>query len=133
MAIIMTALSTAFLVSPLPPMPRVARSVPFCAATDAPEEYVGAAFDNALKSLLTEARSSSVDVAVDSWLDRLDDNFIPSLGERLEAPLESDDVDELKALMINLKGRSAERFERAKLQLETLLEAGEINKLDAQL
>merc|ERR1712050_95955 len=100
---------------------------------DVPEEYVGATFDKALKSLLAEARESSVETAVDAWLEKLDDNFIPSLGERLEAPLEADNVDELKALMENLTARSAERFDRAKQQLEQLLEAGEINKLDAQL
>jgi len=134
LAVVAVSAISAFLVPPCP-LPRVSRGIVLSAAAtgDAPEEYIGATFDRTLESLLNEARASSVETAVDGWLDRLDDNFIPSLGERLEAPLHADNVDELKALMDDLTVRSAERFSRAKQQLETLLEAGEINKLDAQL
>ncbi|KAL1524184.1 hypothetical protein AB1Y20_019093 [Prymnesium parvum] len=102
-------------------------------AVEPAEDYVGARFDATLQQLLTDARSASVEQAVDVWLDRLDEHFIPSLGERVAAPLQEDNPDELSELMEVLSARSTERFARAKQQLETLLKAGEINKLDAQL
>ena len=132
------AAAAAYLVTPLPTRCVAAASArsacPLATvADDAAEEYIGAKFDAALSSVIADARSSSFDTAVDTWLDRLDENFIPSLGERLEAPLEADNVEELQALMDSLTSRTADGFDRAKQQLEKLLDAGEINALDRQL
>lgn len=90
-------------------------------------------FDATLRALIDEAQQSSVEAAVDSWLPNLDENFIPKLGERLNEPGEGDDLGQLSALMESLESRSLEGFERAKEQLNALLESGEINKMDAAL
>ena len=90
-------------------------------------------FDSVLSALLVDARESSMEDAVDVWLPRLDETFIPSLGELIRESSEPDDVSELSTLMEYLERRSMEGFERAKAQLDELLKSGEINKMDAAL
>ena len=101
-------------------------------------------FDTTLRGMLDEAKAcGSMETAVDTWLDQLDDAFIPELGARIEAAravdpseLEQRDAPSLTQLseaMEVLQDRSARRFELARDQLQSLLGAGEINKMDAQL
>jgi len=72
--------------------------------------------------------------AVDSLIDQLDDTFIPELGARIsDADAGAEELPQMNELMDLLQDRSQQRFERARDQLQTLLEAGEINKMDAQL
>ena len=78
---------------------------------------------------------------VDAWLPRVDDTFIPLLAGRVDAAEAFKDdpananpqLPQLLELNAALQQRVQARFERARDQLETLLGAGEINKLDAQL
>jgi len=101
-------------------------------------------FDSTIRGLLAEAESrGSMDAAVDAWLDRLDDTFLPMLGARIEAAAKSDPAElerldapslaQLTEAMKVLQERTQKRFERSRDQLQTLLGAGEINKMDAQL
>ncbi len=92
-------------------------------------------FDDTLRGMLTSAESSgSMAAAVDSWLERLDDTFIPELGARIaDTDPSSSELPRMNELMTELQGRSQQRFERARDQLQTLLAAGEINQMDAQL
>ena len=93
-------------------------------------------FDATLSDIIREAKTcGSMDGAVDAMLDRLDDNFIPELGARITEPTESDKkvLPQMNELMQTLQSRSQERFERSRDQLQMLLAAGEINKMDAQL
>jgi len=102
---------------------------------NAPTLCAVVSFDEALAGMqrdLTEL--GSAEAAVDTWLSQLDEMFIPTLANKLEAtPADSDELAGLLAIMGVLQQRSVERFERARDQLETLLTAGEINKLDSQL
>ena len=101
-------------------------------------------FDSTIRGVLAEAEScGSMEAAIDAWLDRLDDSFIPMLGARIEAAAASDPAElerldapslaQLTEAMTVLQMRSQERFEQSRDQLQTLLGAGEINKMDAQL
>jgi hypothetical protein len=107
-------------------------------------------FDTALRGILAEAQRSSLDAAVDAWLDRVDETFIPELGSRITAaeaagsallPVEEGKdavpADEwaaqLRGLMEVLTARSKERYARSRDQLQELLGAGEINKMDQRL
>ena len=101
-------------------------------------------FDDTLKGLLGEATASgSMETAVDAYLDRLGDTFIPELGARIEAA-QSSDPAELKRLgapsysqlveaMTVLQSRSEDQYVLAREQLQSLLGAGEINQMDGQL
>lgn len=90
-------------------------------------------FDEALSGILSEADSAgSVDAALEPWLERLDDTFLPMLASKMEvAP--AGELPQLRDLMTALQMRSQAGFERARDQLQTLLGAGEINKMDALL
>jgi len=108
-------------------------------ATNSPEEnqlprmnMTAATFDASLRGVLEEARESSMDAAVDSWLDRLDENFIPDLADRIKIADDSE-LPELQNLMTVLGDRSLMRYERARDQLQTLIGAGEINVMDDQI
>jgi len=92
-------------------------------------------FDETLREVLSSAEASgSMETAVDSWLERLDDTFIPELGARIsDTDPSATELPQLNELMSVLQARSQQRFERARDQLQTLLEAGEINKMDAKL
>mmetsp|Transcript_39830 Transcript_39830/g.79647 ORF Transcript_39830/g.79647 Transcript_39830/m.79647 type:complete len:341 (-) Transcript_39830:168-1190(-) len=101
-------------------------------------------FDDTLKGLLGEAAASgSMETAVDSYLGRLDDTFIPELYARIEAAQSSDPAElermgapsssQLVEAMTVLQSRTKDRYERARDQLQTLLGAGEVNQMDAQL
>ena len=82
-------------------------------------------FDEMLAGMLADADElGSMGKAVDGWLDRLDERFIPMLGSKLEAAEEYDDplLPRLREIMEVMQGRSQDRFERARGQLETLLE-----------
>ena len=104
----------------------------------------GNSFDDTLKGLLAEAEScGSMEAAVDSYLDRLDDVFIPELYARIEAAQASDPAElarlgapseaQLVEAMTVLQSRSEDEYVRARDQLQTLLQAGEINVMDQQL
>lgn len=97
-----------------------------------PEAYP---FDAALAALMAQmANGNSAEEAVDASLESLDEMFIPTLASRIEAaPPDSDELPQLLELMDALRMQSTERFERARDQLQQLLAAGEINKLDSQL
>jgi len=101
-------------------------------------------FDDTLKGLLGKAAAGgSMEAAVDSYLDRLDDTFIPELYARIEAAQASDpeelermgapSASQLVDAMNVLQSRSEDEYVRARDQLQTLLGAGEINQMDAQL
>jgi len=92
------------------------------------------AFDATLEALLADAEDGSVEAALEARLDQLDVNFIPTLASKLEAtPATEPQLPRLQELFTALKDRSEKRFERARDQLQKLLAAGEINKLDAQM
>ena len=77
-------------------------------------------FDETLRAVLAEAESAgSMDAAVDAWLERLDDTFIPDLAARIEGSGAEDDPDaaRMSELMAVLQERSQLRFERARDQL----------------
>ena len=101
----------------------------------------GAEFEEALAGMLATAASDSMEAALDAWLPRVDDTFIPLLAGRVDAAEAFKDdpananpqLPQLLELNAALQQRVQARFERARDQLETLLGAGEINKLDAQL
>ena len=101
-------------------------------------------FDDILKGLLREAETSgSMETAVDSYLDRLDDTFVPELYARIEAAQSSDpaelermgapSAEQLVEAVTVLNSRSEDQYVRARDQLQTLLGAGEINQMDGQL
>ena len=103
-----------------PHVPHRCRAV-VCAESDAPD------FDETLRGLLGEAEAcGSMETAVDTWLTRLDDTFIPELGARITDMTEagSPEVPQLNEVMATLQARSQDRFERARDQLQTLLGAG---------
>ena len=114
-----------------PPMrPVLLRARPLIATQpDAPD------FDDTLRGILANAKTSgSMAAAVDSWLEGLDDTFIPELGARIaDTEPSSAELPRMNDLMTELQGRSQQRFERARDQLQTLLTAGEINRMDSQL
>jgi len=93
-------------------------------------------FEAKLSGLLADAESSgSMDAAIDKWLERLDESFIPDLGVRIETAKDTDapELPQLTAAMTVLQERTQVRFERARDQLQTLLGAGEIRKLDSRI
>lgn len=112
---------------------------------DEPEEppplpaYESSAFDLALRAILEDSEMHGIEAALDARIDQLDEMFIPMLGSKMQALEMSPggeaaaELEQLQALLTSLQERSQERFERARDQLSTLLDAGEINKLDAQL
>ena len=97
--------------------------------------YMDTDFDRALNGILADAAKMGMEPALDSWLERLDDVFIPTLAGRLEASAASGaaELPQLTALFEALQLRTSSRFERAREQLQTLLTAGEINDMNAQL
>lgn len=97
--------------------------------------YADSDFDRALNGILTDAAKMGLEPALDSWLERLDDVFIPTLAGRVEASTASGaaELPQLTALFEALELRTSSRFERAREQLQTLLAAGEINDMNAQL
>lgn len=103
----------------------VRHAAPRCTAT--------LSFDEALDGVLADAKQAgSVEEVLDPWLDKLDENFIPTLASKIEvAP--AGELPQLNELMSALQTRSQQGFERARDQLQSLLGAGEINKMDAQL
>ena len=93
-------------------------------------------FEAKLSGLLADAESSgSMDTAIDKWLERLDESFIPDLGVRIETAKDTDapELPQLTAAMTVLQERTQVRFERARDQLQTLLGAGEIRQLDSRI
>jgi len=101
-------------------------------------------FDDTLKELLAEATTcGSMEKAVESCLESLDDTFIPELYARIEAAQSSDPAElermgapseaQLVEAMAVLQSRSEGEYARARDQLQELLGAGEINAMDAQL
>jgi len=113
-----------------------ARSSPRCAASS--DSAVG--FDEALQSMLAQADDTgSLEGAVDTWLDRLDENFIPMLAGRVEAAglaesgLPDANAPREQELLQLLMQRSQQGFETGRDRLQELLDAGEINKMDARL
>jgi len=97
--------------------------------------YADSDFDRALNGILTDAAKMGLEPALDSWLEWLDDVFIPTLAGRVEASTASGaaELPQLTALFEALELRTSSRFERAREQLQTLLAAGEINDMNAQL
>jgi hypothetical protein len=106
--------------------------------------YADTAFDRALRGIISDADSMGIQPAVDSWLEKIDDLFIPTLASRIDAASASelppelpgggaDELPKLVAVLEALQLRSQDRFERAREQLQTLLTAGEINDMNAQL
>jgi hypothetical protein len=107
-------------------------------------------FDTALRGILAEAERSSLDTAVDAWLDRVDETFIPELASRIASadpagssllPLEvgkdavpaNEWAAQLRGVMDVITARSKERYAQSRDQLQELLGAGEINKMDQRL
>lgn len=97
-------------------------------------------FDEALSGMLKQAEESgSFESAVESWIDRLDESFIPMLAGRVEAAdmseegLPSADAPREKELLQALALRSEKGFDAGRDLLTELLGAGEINKMDAIL
>jgi len=90
-------------------------------------------FDEALAGVLSDAASKgSMEAALDPWLDRLDETFLPTLASKIEVAPDAE-LPLLNELMAALQQRSQTGFERARDQLQALLGAGEINRMDAQL
>ena len=110
-----------------------------CDKTAAPSPvtpaYADTSFDRALDGILTDASTMGLEPALDSWLERLDDLFIPTLASRVDASTASEaaELPQLTALLEALQLRTSDRFERAREQLQSLLAAGEINDMNAQL
>lgn len=130
------AACAAALLLPLRPTMTPPRAAPpRCAA------MTGAEFEEALAGMLSTAASDSMEAALDKYLPQVDDTFIPLLAGRVDAAEAFKDdpananpqLPQLLELNAALQQRVQARFERARDQLETLLGAGEINKLDAQL
>ena len=132
---LLIAATVAALLLPLRPSLAPRAAPPRCAA------MTGAEFEEALAGMLSTAASDSMEAALDAWLPRVDDTFIPLLAGRVDAAEAFKDdpananpqLPQLLELNAALQQRVQARFERARDQLETLLGAGEINKLDAQL
>ena len=126
---------------PAAQIPTALRSVPAprcCATSDSPVHVSASAaaslsFDDALAGILADAKvKGSIDAALDDWLDRLDDVFVPSLANLIAAATD-EERPELEGLMRALNARQEQGYEHARDQLQELLTAGEINKMDAQL
>mmetsp|Transcript_28978 Transcript_28978/g.48105 ORF Transcript_28978/g.48105 Transcript_28978/m.48105 type:complete len:309 (-) Transcript_28978:374-1300(-) len=95
---------------------------------------VAASFDEAMAGMLGEIEAGRpVGEAVGIWLERLDDMFLPTLANRIEASAGLEPEPHLSDIMKELQIRSQQRFERARDQLEELLASGEINRMDAAL
>jgi len=105
------------------------------AAAEPPPAYMDTAFDKALSGILKDASTVGLEPALDSWLERLDDMFIPTLASRIDVAVASEaaELPQLTALLEALQLRSQGRFERAREQLQSLLEAGEVNKMNGRL
>ena len=99
---------------PRPWLPPVRARSPRCAASAG--STVG--FDEALCSIMAQAdETGSLEGAVDTWLDRLDENFIPMLAGRVEAAdlaesgLPDADAPREQELLQLLMQRSQQGFE----------------------
>lgn len=116
----------------LPLAARRAAAPPRCCAAEQSEQPL--LFDDALKALLADAeKAGSVDAALDDgWLDKLDDAFIPSLGNLINSAT-PEELPKLEELMESLQARMAQGYERARDQLQELLKSEEINVMDARL
>eukprot|EP00967_Tisochrysis_lutea_P027060 scaffold31310_cov32-Tisochrysis_lutea.AAC.1 len=114
----------------------VPRASPLVLAETAADKL---SFDEALAGVLAAAESAgSLQPVLDSWLDKVDEMFVPTLASRLEAvsSQEAPDMDEvarLSALLGAIERRSLDKFTEARDQLQDLLGAGEINAMDARL
>lgn len=130
----------------LPPFarcPRAGPRAPRCcdAAQDAPSTSPTSStspmlgFDAVLAAILAEAEEKgSMDAALsDARMEQLDEKFIPQLGSMIDSLEDDPDRPRWVELMAALEKRSAEGYERARDQLQELLSAGEINKMDTQL
>ena len=116
------------LLLPRAPAPRHTARLAMCAEPPV-------AFDAALGALLNDAEASgSLDGAVDRALGTLDEGFIPQLAATIASASPADPrAPRLAALMEVLQRRSLGQFDRAREQLQELLGAGEITKMDAAL
>ncbi len=88
-------------------------------------------FETNLAAILS--REGTLDEAVDAHIDKLDALFIPTLASRIDGAANPAELPRLRELFGVLQQRSELRFARARDQLQELLSAGEINKLDAKL
>ena len=71
-----------------------------CAASDGPN------FDELLNGVLTDTKSAgSVDKALDTWMDQMDETFIPTLASKMEVAPEAE-MPQLNELMTALQQRS---------------------------
>ena len=133
LATMMAPLALSFFTPPCAPValgPPRPRLVGARAQADAASDFP---FDAALRGILDEARESSMEKALDAWESKIDDNFMPTLSSRIDAAQGSEPDPELALLMTALQLRTEARFKRARDQLQELLGAGEINKMDAAL
>ena len=90
-------------------------------------------FDDILNGVLADShQAGSIDAALTPWMDRMDETFIPTLASKMEVAPEAE-MPKLTELMTALQARSQVGYERGRDQLQALLGAGEINKMDAQL
>lgn len=98
-------------------------------------DYEATDFDLALDGILADASSVGMEAALDSWLDRLDEVFIPMLASKVEAAEASEaaNLPQLRALFDELQKRSQSGFERGRDQLQQLLQTGEITQINAKL
>ena len=115
--------TVAALLLPLRPTMTPPRAAPpRCAAMP------GAEFEEALAGRLSTAASDSMEAALDAWLPRVDDTFIPLLAGRVDAAEAFKDdpananpqLPQLLELNAARQQRVQARFERARDQLETL-------------
>jgi len=110
-----------------------------CAAAKTVEPVAKLSFDEALAGVLAAAESAgSLQPVLETWLEQVDENFVPTLASKLEA-VSSEEIPDmthvakLTALLGAIERRSREKFEEARDQLQDLLSAGEINAMDARL
>lgn len=90
-------------------------------------------FDDMLEAILAEAeKAASMDAVLDGWMDKLDETFIPSLGNLINVAT-PEELPPLQSLMDALQERLAGGYERARDQLQELLASEEINVMDARL
>ena len=98
---ILAALSLAHVLAP-PMRPVLLRARQLIATQpDAPD------FDDTLRGILASAKTGgSMAAAVDSWLEGLDDTFIPELGARIaDTEPSSAELPRMNDLMTELQGR----------------------------
>ena len=133
LAFALVACAFAPLLHPAPPRP-VAGAVVARHAAALCADSPPASFDELLSGLLASAhQQGSAEAALDEqWLERLDETFIPMLASKIEVATEGE-LPQLNDLMAALQKRTQAGFESGRDQLQQLLEAGEINKMDARL